>query len=289
VAAERGDDPVQRDVLILPGATAAGPRRHRRWARPRLPAVTLSAPAAPWRLILILVLALAGQTGAGLVTRGAGATLHPDLKTLPPEDLHFDRLEDGTYVLRFSNTIWNAGKGRLELEGDPNAESDDNVVFQNLYDAAVGGERTVHREVATDNIYHPGHEHYHFANLASYALLKKGPGGNYKATTKKGVKVSYCVIDTDDIKGVHDPQYDTCGRELQGLTPGWGDTYGSFLDDQWVVLGAAPLADGQYAVKSQADPKNLLREGGGTRETNNAATTYFTVRDGQIVNVRARP
>ena len=49
---------------------------------------------------------------------GSGESLYPDLRTQPATDLSFD-LRDGTYVLRFSNTVWNAGEGRLELEGDP--------------------------------------------------------------------------------------------------------------------------------------------------------------------------
>ena len=56
-----------------------------------------------------------------------------------------------------------------------------------------------------------------------------------------------------------------------------------------MVLGASPLADGEYAVQSIADPKNLLKEGGKAREKNNTATAYFAVKNGQIQNVRDRP
>jgi hypothetical protein len=73
------------------------------------------------------------------------------------------------------------------------------------------------------------------------------------------------------------------------MTPGWGDTYGAHLIDQWVVLGASPQADGEYGVWSIAGPKNQLKEGSTAREKNNTATIYFTVKNGEIDNVRTSP
>ena len=62
-----------------------------------------------------LLLQASGMPAAGAVT-----ALYPDLKTLPPRDLRFDRTDvsaDGSGqihdVLRFSNTVWNAGEGKL--------------------------------------------------------------------------------------------------------------------------------------------------------------------------------
>ena len=143
--------------------------------------------------------------------------------------------------------------------------------------------------MASDTVYHPGHQHYHFANLASNTPLKKQKRGAYKPTASKGTKTSYCVIDTNHFERDFAMMYGSCGKELQGLTPGWGDPYGSGLIDQWVVLGNSPLADGEYVVQSIAEPKNLLKEGGNARVKNNTATTYFTVKNGEIVNVRDRP
>src|SRR5689334_12474889 len=42
--------------------------------------------------------------------------LYPDLRTLPPTDFAFDQIDDGSHVLRLTNTVWNAGEGRLELQ-----------------------------------------------------------------------------------------------------------------------------------------------------------------------------
>ena len=43
------------------------------------------------------------------------------------------------------------------------------------------------------------------------------------------------------------------------------------------------------SIESTADPRGLIDEGGGNRERNNTAVTYFTVSGGQIGNVRNSP
>ena len=69
-------------------------------------------------LLLAALVCLLVPTAA----RAAGTPLYPDLVTLPPRDLHLDRTDvsvDGSgdfhNVLRFSNTVWNAGEGPLVM------------------------------------------------------------------------------------------------------------------------------------------------------------------------------
>ena len=47
---------------------------------------------------------------------------------------------------------------------------------------------------------------------------------------------------------------------LQGLSPGWGDTYDYYRPEQWIDLGQGKLADGQYVLRSVADPLNMVYE-----------------------------
>ena len=232
-------------------------------------------------LALVFVIAAGGVlVGGGAQVAGQGTALYPDLRTQRPSDLRFDRLSDGTHILRFSNTVWNAGSGRLELQGDPHPRRDvAKKIYQNLYDAAVGGTRVSSRQVASDTIYHEGHQHYHFADFASYLLLKRDANGVYQPTAKKGTKTSFCIMDTARVSGSYSAQYTNCGMVLQGLTVGWGDTYGYWLAGQWIVLGSSRLANGTYAVQSIADPRNLLAE---SRDDNNVGTTCFTVQRGKI-------
>jgi hypothetical protein len=219
----------------------------------------------------------------------AGPALYPDLQTLPPTDLDLDRLPNGTRILRFTNTVWNAGPGRLELVGDvdPNRTTV-RKVYQHVYDAPVGGNRVSRRRVNGRIIYHREHAHFHFADFASYVLLKKDEGGTYQQVGV-GTKTSFCVTDNNPLQSVYPKTYGNCQRREQGLMPGWGDTYQSDLADQWIVIGDAALEDGEYGLQSTVDPRGLLDEGGGSNETNNTAVTYFTVDKGDIEDVRNSP
>jgi hypothetical protein len=220
---------------------------------------------------------------------GGGPPLFPDLQMLNPGDLHFDRLENGQRIIRFTTTIWNAGQGRLELEGnvDP-GKSVVKKVFQNLYDAPVGGRRVGRLRVNGRIIYHPEHKHYHFADFAVYSLLVMVSPGNYQLAAG-GTKVSFCITDNNPLNSGFPGRYLTCQRRQQGLTPGWGDTYASHLPDQWIVIGFDQLGDGEYAIQVTVDPLGLLHEGGGVGEGNNTNSTFFTVDDGEIKNVRFTP
>jgi hypothetical protein len=225
------------------------------------------------RLVVALVVALGITTAAAGPAAGTH-TKYPDLKSLKPINLGFDRVgwSDGTthWVLRFDNTVWNAGEGRLELEGQKRGK-----IYQRLYDAAVGGSVVQRIYIGNDALFHEGHNHWHFANFASYLLLKRDANGVYQPTTKKGTKTSFCVMDSRRVGGSYGRQYTTCGQALQGLTVGWGDTYAAHLPEQWIDLGSSRLAAGTYAVQTTADPANQLDEGG--RDANNTATTCFRV------------
>jgi hypothetical protein len=221
--------------------------------------------------------------------RQPGPPLYPDLQTLMPSDLEFAQLGDGTHILRFTNTVKNAGEGRLELEAPTSAEHEEaGELYQNLYDAPVAGKRAGRGRVQGRIIYHDQHQHYHFADFASYQLLERDDAGVY-TPLGEGTKTSFCIIDSARLSSPYSARYVDCERKRQGLTPGWGDTYTANLFEQWVALGDAPLADGEYGLTSTADPRSLLAEGGEEREQNNAATAYFTVERSQISNVREAP
>jgi len=96
-----------------------------------------------WRRVLLLALVLLVCLPA--VPAHAATALYPDLKTLAPRDLRFDRTDvsaDGSgqihNVLRFSNTVWNAGAGRLELRGTIDPSTKSGAAIQRVYDSSGG-------------------------------------------------------------------------------------------------------------------------------------------------------
>src|SRR4051812_33394801 len=179
-----------------------------------------------YRFLLILVLSLASFVGTTSLPGLAGQTLYPDLQTLPPTDLSFEN-QNGLWVLRFTNTVANRGKGPLELEGHPNTSPDDEqAIYQNLYDGA--GNQTKHKRVATDLIYHPEHQHYHFTDFGSSVLLARDAGSSkYRKTNMKGEKTSFCIEDVTPVGGSDPREYTACSTDFQGMSPGWADIYPS--------------------------------------------------------------
>jgi hypothetical protein len=245
--------------------------------------------------LLLATMALALLLGSGaaalLLAPGAVAatSLYPDLKTLKPADLRFgtETINGTTHkVLRFSNTVWNAGQGRLELQAETVGAS--SKVYQRIYDDA-GGYTKVH---VGDFVYHPSHNHFHVENFAEYELwtrvdydrwLSSGQG----QAQRRGTKTTFCLMDTYRVQALpgspSSAYYNQCGQALQGISVGWGDKYSNRLPEQWIDLGTESyyLLDGKYVLRSIADPKNQLYESGEGQQAN-AGVTFFTVQGRKI-------
>ena len=200
-------------------------------------------------------------------------------------------------MLRFTNTVWNAGQGVMEIHGTPGGNSN---ITQRIFDDA-GGFSDV--KVSTDLLFHPSHDHFHLQDFAQYQLWMKGDYDAWVASGRKagqakhlGVKSSFCIMDSKRVERFpgtpSSAMYSACGSTVQGLSVGWGDTYGWALPEQWVDLGASPLADGSYVLRSIADPLNKLyespRRADASRESAqaNEATTAFSVVGGRIRETR---
>jgi hypothetical protein len=253
---------------------------------------------------------------------------YPDLQTLPPSDLYPDTIGFGSltrHILRFTNTVVNAGAGPLELRGDPGTGQ----LVQRLYDDAGGfADRPL---PGADFIFHAEHGHWHLNDFAQYDLWRIGepkdtgakrhvrpdrdrhqrhqhherdgnrrhkhkhrhksrhksrPAAGWYPVQAGRSKVSFCVRDTNRVRNLDgapaEPVYATCEQDIQGLSVGWGDTYRFEIADQWLEVGSQPLPDGRYVLRSIADPRNLLDEGGNESAGSNAAQTCFTVTQAQI-------
>jgi hypothetical protein len=231
--------------------------------------------------------------------------LYANLKTLKPQALRLDtETIDGEahQLLRFSNTVYNSGAGPVELMGRTVTTAtgqEKTKVYQRIYDAA--GDRTTTEAVGVF-AYHPTHDHFHFGGFAEYQLWTRAEydrwvrsdrtEGSPRRADRLSSKITFCVMDTQKVlrkPGMpRYPVYDRCGRHLQGISSGWGDTYEYDLPDQWVDLGTTPLADGSYVLRSVADPENRFYESKNrtddTREGHraNAAETYFRVSGGTL-------
>jgi hypothetical protein len=218
--------------------------------------------------------------------RTEAALLLPDLRTLPPTDLHLQIYND-TEVrrLRFSNTIWNAGPGDLELLGEPAPNTGDVRVEQLIQHRR--GEPV--KRMTGQFYYNFEHGHWHWDGFAIYEIWSLTPAGQLGERLAVSDKVGYCLIDIEtypDFMGNDMPakldapaprQFSGCSTTRQGLSAGWTDTYRDHLPGQHVDI--SHLHDGVYALRSRVDPEGVILE---LDDTNNAAIVYFRLHGEQI-------
>lgn len=206
------------------------------------------------------------------------AELRPDVRALPPHDI---AMLNGT-SMKFSATSWNSGDGRLELvPRNPFTDSTGTVrqpVDQRIF--CTGG--SSYLRPAGNAAYHPAHNHVHYNNYANYILEEDNANPQ---NPRKGTKTTFCIMDTTGVNiqlasASGSAVFNWCptqepGFNTQGMSVGWGDTYGSNLAGQ--NLAIADLAPGVYRLRHVFDPKDLLLE---TDEGNNESCRRIEIGDG---------
>jgi hypothetical protein len=232
----------------------------------------------------VRILGLGVSTAAiALIAAGAGAqtavTRAPNLKPLPASSVSLVANTSGASTLRFSTTGWNNGTGPLELvAGEVETGSGKQKVFQRVYLS----DGTSVLNYAGSFTYHAAHDHIHFDDYALYSLQPlNAPGGSLRT----GTKTTFCVMDTTKVDTSlpgAPPQavYSTCGRFVQGMSVGWGDTYGSHLAGQEVDFTDNP--DGVYQLKIEVDPKKLLIE---SNKNDNMSCVLLAIKKPNTVTV----
>jgi hypothetical protein len=245
----------------------------------------------------------------------AGTPLYPNLKTLPPRDVRFDRTDtsaDGSgvleNVLRFSNTVLNTGEGALSVYSKIDPTTKSGTAYQRVFD--TGGGYTDFNVGSMD--FHDVHNHYHYDNWGSYQLWAKadydgwvssGRGAPPPGAIKKvGTKTTSCIVDEEFQATYSNTPYpgvypwtgcmpDSTGVLREGLSPGWGDTYDYYRYEQWFNLGQGTLPDGDYVIRSVSDPTNKVYESANKNdssregERDNEAITPIRITGGKLVDL----
>jgi phosphodiesterase/alkaline phosphatase D-like protein len=246
--------------------------------------------------------------------RAAGAPLYPDLKTLPPREIRFDRTDvsynlDGQpssfhNVVRFSNTVYNVGAGVLELRAHVGPGTTPGTAYQRVY--TTDGSFTDYN--VGQLYFHGAHNHWHYDGWGEYELWTKSAYDAWIASGRTapksfiaGAKATACAEDEEFIVNVPGTKWprtynadgcypDSNGNMIEGLATGWGDTYDYYRPQQWFDLGQGSLANGTWVIRSVADPNNQLHESPGKAdmsvegEPSNESITTFAVSGGAIVD-----
>ena len=176
-------------------------------------------------------------------------------------------------MLRMPTVVPNIGQGAMEIRGGTLNSDGTRNVYQRIYQSD-GSSR---ERLAGTFIYHPTHGHIHFEDFAQFRLRARNADGTPGAIVRDGSKISFCLLDVfhafPALPGSPaSSSYNTCSDERQGISVGWADIYGAYLDDQWIdITGVTP---GQYWIEVMTDPANRLLE---SNETNNSAFISYTI------------
>jgi hypothetical protein len=175
-----------------------------------------------------------------------------------------------------SHYIFNAGEGKLEVLGESDSITSRTVVTQHLYraDGSFG------KHPAGIFLFHPTHNHWHVDNFARYEIWSLTESGGLGAIVAVSDKVSYCLRDTGRstlASAPRVPGYTECEDKVQGISPGWWDSYTYEMPGQSIDI--TDLLDGVYAFRSIVDPPNRFLE---TNELNNASIVYFQLQNNRV-------
>lgn len=197
---------------------------------------------------------------AGLLLTAAASAqqvleLTPNITALPAHDISVQTNLIGKPEVRFAVTTANLGDGPLEFRGGETGSGK-----QNIYQRVYLDDGSYYDHLAGSFVWHPEHNHIHVEDYAEYRLQPVGSPGSSSRTS---AKTSFCVMDTDRIDhrlpgAPKKPVYDTCENLIQGLSVGWGDTYGAHLPGQSIDL--TDLPDTDYTLTIVADPKKRFIE-----------------------------
>ncbi len=229
--------------------------------------------AVPGTLLLVsVVLAVAVWS---VRDTHASTPLTPNLQPLKASSVRLDSPGDGHTYLLFSTTSWNSGLGPLEIIGGAtDTGTSKQQVDQRIYNS--DGTFSDHDAGSVD--WHDGHGHIHFNDYALYTLdAVSAPG----ASLRTARKTTFCIVDTTRVKltkiSPRQPFYATCGAQVQGMSQGWGDTYGYFLDGQSIDVTGLP--DGDYTLTIKIDPKNRIIE---TNDADNTSVVTLHLAGGAV-------
>jgi hypothetical protein len=186
-------------------------------------------------------------------------------------DVYFEARE-GREWIRFTSAIANFGGGPLDVYWGPPAASGTQPAYQRVYDTNGG-----HNDYLVGNFeYHPTHNHTHMADVAQYSLRTRTPGGGVGQVVASGEKTSFCLEDSRLINGALPgaPASGVYDCSNQGISVGWADVYGHYLDGQFIDVSSLPSGD--YWLETIVDPDNRLRESSDANNTVRVAVHWDT-------------
>ncbi|MBI5202613.1 MAG: hypothetical protein HY925_13565, partial [Elusimicrobia bacterium] len=188
--------------------------------------------------------------------------------------------DQGHKLLKFSAAAANGGDGPFELRAVVQPDGTTSA-YQRIYDSdGTFTERFVGQFQFSG---HAGHNHFHYAEFASYYVRGVTAGGGVGGIIAASPKIGFAMWDVTsyDLRlpnAPGEPVYnrpDGPTRPPQGISVGWADIYAWNLDEQWIDVTGLP--DGDYWLENLMDPQNRLTEK--THGNNDTLLKFRMIRD----------
>jgi cell division protein YceG involved in septum cleavage len=210
--------------------------------------------------------------------------LMPDIVAIPPQDVTLKKEGNVTNIL-FTTSYWNKGRGPLELIADPKTKGLKSDLVRNVYQRIYSLDGDYTERLSGRFLWHQPHLHYHFEDFAIYKFEPIEVEGT-PLKEKQMFKSTFCIRDSEPIDLSHpganrDASYKICGKERQGISPGWADAYYYTYVDQ--KFNVSNLPTGKYSLKIAINPKNRFDEV--TKENNVGEVIVFLDVKNNIVKV----
>lgn len=208
-----------------------------------------------------------------VLAKRATGDLLPDLVPLPPQDVALEN-RDGVLALVFSTTYYNQGDGNLELVPDAATRGIRADIERDVSQRIYRDDNTHRDKLVGTFLWHQEHLHYHYSDFVTYDLEAVDAPGHPDLEGVR-MKATFClrdvsIVDIDLPTSKDDANYRICGKELQGVTVGWGDTYFYYYPDQ--ALNVSDLPSGTYRLSFHVNPDDRLDE---LRYGNNVASAVI--------------
>ncbi len=188
--------------------------------------------------------------------------LMPDLIPLPPADVKIDKRADANYLL-FSTTYYNPGRGNFELRADPATKGVRADIERDVVQRVYNKDGSYTDSLVGNFLWHQEHLHYHYADFITYDLsVVDAP--THEDLEGYLTKSTFCLRDVSKVIGMEienardEADYKICGKELQGVSVGWGDTY--YYDYPGQALNISSLSSGTYKLEFEVNPNRRLQE-----------------------------
>ncbi len=198
----------------------------------------------------------------------------PDITPFAPSDLQLVN-RNGRTLLLFTTTLWNKGRGPIELNATT-GNSTGNEVYETAQRIVLPNGQ-VRDKVVGNLFWHEPHRHFHYDDFASY-VLEAVPPAQTTVSSNIHNKSTFCFFENQRIllptEGVSKPTktYSICGKFKQGISVGWADVYPYTLPDQ--NFDVTDLPAGIYRIAFVLDPHLHLME---TNRNNNIGVAFVYI------------